>query len=69
MISHDESGAYLKMAPIGTRPHALAAFMYAIANSENAEIIYDHPIPSKDRVGPFRLIQFDFERLLELAQA
>jgi hypothetical protein len=37
------AGSILQIAPIGTKPHALGAILYAIANPDTVEIIYDHP--------------------------
>jgi hypothetical protein len=44
-------GNILKIAPIGTKPHALGVFMYAILNREkrNVELIYDNPIRKEGR--------------------
>lgn len=38
----------LKIAPIGTKPHALAAIMYYL-NHPEVEIIYDHPVRKTGR--------------------
>lgn len=38
----------LKIAPIGTKPHALAAIMYYL-NHPEVEIIYDHPVRKSGR--------------------
>lgn len=47
---HSETGdSYLRVAPIGTKPHALGAVLYAIRHSSNVEILYDHPIRSRGR--------------------
>jgi hypothetical protein len=42
-------GKHLRVAPIGTKPHALGAVLYAIRNSSMVELIYDHPVRSKGR--------------------
>ena len=34
---------YLYLAPVGTRPHALGALMFAAANPESVEVLFDHP--------------------------
>jgi hypothetical protein len=68
-IARHYPNAYIKLAPIGTRPHTLAAFVFAIARRDVTEIVYDHPIPSQKRIGPYRLFQYDFRRLLEVANA
>jgi hypothetical protein len=33
----------IKIAPIGTKPHALGAVLYALTSNCSVEIIYDHP--------------------------
>lgn len=35
--------AYLRIAPIGTKPHALGAVIYTLCHPDATEIIYDHP--------------------------
>jgi len=42
-------GKHLRVAPIGTKPHALGAVLYAIDNPTLVELIYDHPVRSKGR--------------------
>lgn len=39
---------YLQVATIGTKPHALGAMMFAMANS-NVELLHDHPVRRKGR--------------------
>ena len=54
--------ARLQIAPIGTRPHALAAVLFAIANPDRAEIVYDHPVGRPDRTvgtGPLCIFPLD----------
>ncbi len=42
-IRRDLSGAYMYLAPIGTKPQALGAIWYAIEHPDDTEIMYDHP--------------------------
>ena len=35
------------IAPIGTKPHAVGALLYALEEKTNCQIIYDHPTPRK----------------------
>lgn len=42
-IKHDYPDAYLKVAPIGTKPHALGAVLYSLASPSGFELVYDHP--------------------------
>lgn len=47
---HSRVGArHLRIAPIGTKPHALGAILYAIENPTGTEIVYDHPQRSRGR--------------------
>jgi hypothetical protein len=39
----------LKIAPIGTKPHALGAVLFALASGRNVELVYDHPIRKEHR--------------------
>ena len=41
--------AALKVAMIGTKPHALGAILFAITNPEKIELVYDHPIRKAGR--------------------
>ena len=43
-ISQKYPGDRLKIAPIGTKPHALGALLFAIFSPGAVEIIYDYPI-------------------------
>lgn len=40
---------HLRVAPIGTKPHALGAVLYAIEHPTRVELIYDHPVRSTGR--------------------
>ena len=46
-IAAEHSGSYMYIAPIGTKPHAVGALLYALEEKVDCEIIYDHPIPQK----------------------
>lgn len=39
----------VKVAPIGTKPHALGVVMFAITKPNVVEIVYDHPIRKRGR--------------------
>ena len=59
-IAFDYPNARLKVAPLGTRPHALGALLVAIQDSERIELVYDHPIPSASRsIGTGPLLVYD----------
>jgi hypothetical protein len=54
-IRRDNPGSYLYLAPIGTKPHALGAVLYAIDYPGDTELLYDHPVRRSGRtkgVGP-----------------
>jgi hypothetical protein len=42
-IHKSQRDGYLYIAPVGTKPHALAAVLYALFNPTHTELIYDHP--------------------------
>jgi hypothetical protein len=57
----------LKLAPIGTKPHALGALLYAISDGKPGpvELVYDHPIRKKGRTeGTGRLFAYDVWKLI-----
>jgi hypothetical protein len=39
----------IKLAPIGTKPHAIAAMLVAIKHPRTIELVYDNPIRKKQR--------------------
>ncbi|MGF0308903.1 hypothetical protein [Rhodococcus sp. IEGM1428] len=50
----------IRVAPIGTKPHAVGAVLYAISRGNLVEIVYDHPVRSKRRSkGEARLCVYD----------
>lgn len=61
----------LKLAPIGTKPHALGAILFYLASTRPIELVYDHPIRKPNRTkGASRvsvyhvsLLQFAAQRL------
>ena len=55
----------LKIAPIGTKPHALGAILFAIWTNESVEIVYDHPIRKANRtIGSANILLYDINQLL-----
>jgi hypothetical protein len=55
----------LKIAPIGTKPHAVGCILYAIANPRNVEVVYDHPIRKARRtIGTGKLLTYHVSSLL-----
>jgi hypothetical protein len=55
-IRRDFPDHYLYIAPVGTRPHALGALQYAIANESYCEILFDHPVRQSNRTSGRGLI-------------
>ena len=50
---------HLKIAPIGTKPHALGAVLFVLSTGGQAELVYDHPIRKPDRTsGSARLLRY-----------
>lgn len=43
-LSYDNRGCEMIVAPIGTKPHAIGAILYAIKHPDKVEIVYDNPI-------------------------
>lgn len=55
----------LKIAPIGTKPHAVGAILYAISNPNSVELVYDHPIRKARRTsGAGRLMAYHVSALM-----
>ena len=51
---------YLRVAPIGTKPHGLGAVLFALSAENRVELIYDHPIRKAGRTtGSARLCLYD----------
>jgi hypothetical protein len=55
----------IKIAPIGTKPHALGAVLFAIAATHPTELVYDHPIRKPGRSsGSDRLLVYHVAALV-----
>ncbi len=48
-IAASYAGNLMKIAPIGTKPHALGAVLYAMTATQPVELVYDHPIRKATR--------------------
>ncbi len=49
----------LRIAPIGTKPHAVGAVLFALSNPDRVELVYDHPIHRARRTeGVGRLLEY-----------
>lgn len=60
-IRKDYPDHYMYLAPVGTKPHALGTILFAIANPETTEIMFDHPIRKAGRTTGVGIIHiYDF---------
>lgn len=60
-IRCDYPGYYIYLAPVGTKPHSLAAVWYALEHPESTEIVYDHPIRKIGRTTGIGMLHiYDF---------
>ena len=63
-LSHSTPRRSLKVALIGTKPHALGALLFYLDHSSTTEILYDHPIRrAKRTVGTSRTCLYDLSLL------
>ena len=63
-ISYDKREPNMIVAPIGTKPHAIGAILYAIKNSNRVELLYDNPKRSLHRTkGVGRILVCDVTKL------
>lgn len=59
--------AFVKVAPIGTKPHALGAVLYAIGHPGEVELVYDHPIRKRERThGVQRLLAYHVSEFIRM---
>jgi len=66
-VATKHSGSFLKIAPIGTKPHGLGAVLFALAHPEATELVYDHPLRMPGRTeGAARLLVYDVSALARL---
>ena len=60
----------LKVAPIGTKPHALGAVLFALHSQRTVEIVYDHPIRKQDRtIGSGNILVYNVAELLSASSS
>lgn len=58
--------SFMRIAPIGTKPHSLGAVLFALAHPDRVELIYDHPVRRKARsTGAARLLIYHVAALRE----
>ena len=59
-IAREHAGLHLKIALVGTKPHALGAVLFVLQELNCRELIYDHPIRKSERTsGVSRLLEYD----------
>ncbi|MFQ6556873.1 hypothetical protein Q7F05_13040 [Pseudomonas sp. Lb2C1-1] len=69
-IAKDSAGQSLKIALIGTKPHALGAVLFTLANNTPVELVHDHPIRKAGRTGgTARLLVYHVSALFDEASA
>jgi hypothetical protein len=69
-ISRLMPGHFLRIAPIGTKPHALGAVLYALDNPLTTELVYDHPVRKAKRTeGTARVCLYDITPLGPLTRS
>lgn len=60
-IRKDYPDHYMYLAPVGTKPHALGAIVYAITHPDTTEIMFDHPVRKPGRTEGVGVIHiYDF---------
>ncbi len=63
-IAADDPTQRLRIAPIGTKPHALGAVLYCLDHPLSTEILYDHPVRKAKRThGTSRVCLYDLSLL------
>ena len=56
---------HIKIAPIGTKPHALGAVLLCVASARTIELVYDHPRRKKQRTtGAAHLLEYALSEFL-----
>lgn len=64
-VLHDYANDHVKVAPIGTKPHALGAVLACMASPRRIELVYDHPRRKQRRtVGTLRLLVYSISDFL-----
>jgi hypothetical protein len=59
-------GDFLKISPIGTKPHGLGAILFALSAPQHVELIYDNPVRTSQRTtGEARLCLYDVGTFIE----
>lgn len=65
-VQHSFGGDFLRIAPVGTKPHGLGAVLFALGRPQGSEIVYDHPVRKKARTsGLSRVCLYEVSRFAE----
>ena len=65
-IQRDNQDKYMRIVPIGTKPHTIAAIIFNLCFPKNTEIVFDHPIRKEKRTcGINKIIVTSLPELLE----
>ena len=63
-IAIDYPQHLMKVAPIGTKPHALGAVLFTLWTCRPVEIVYDHPIRKPNRtIGSANILVYEIHHL------
>lgn len=63
-LAAERTAGHLKVAMIGTKPHALGAVLYYLDHPSTTELLYDHPIRKDKRTeGMSRVCLYDLSLL------
>ena len=66
-VYEDSPGRYLRLAPIGTRPHALAAVAFVTTHFETSELVFDYPLEIEDRTSGLGILhEYNLSALLRI---
>lgn len=67
VIGREYSDHLLKIAPLGTRPHALGAVLFAIIADAQVELVYDYPTPAPRRSdGTGKILVYDVTSMVSV---
>lgn len=65
-IIQKDTSFRIKVAPIGTKPHAIGAMLFAIKYPERVELVYDNPLRKKSRSkGIGNVIECTISKLID----
>lgn len=64
-IANEDPDSLLKIAPLGTKPHALGAFLFGMTTSNPVRYVYDHPVRKVKRSKGLGVVHiFDVSKYL-----